>query len=178
MFSFFRKKPPAPPPQAVPEAASAPVPAPTLPEMTPAAAPVATPPAMPAPTTAAIGTLATSAPASTTAVAAVPTPAPAPAPERRGWLDKLKAGLRKTGSSIATVFTGTQIDDALYEELESALLMADTGVKATEHLLADLKKRVKDTKTTDPAAVKGLLDRKSTRLNSSHIQKSRMPSSA
>ncbi|MDT4859069.1 Signal recognition particle receptor FtsY [compost metagenome] len=35
--------------------------------------------------------------------------------------------------------------------------MADTGVKATEHLLADLKKRVKDSKTTDPAAVKGLL---------------------
>ena len=88
------------------------------------------------------------------------TPAVAPAfaaPERKGWLDKLKAGLRKTGSSIATVFTGTQIDDTLYEELETALLMADTGVKATEHLLIDLKKRVKDTKTTDPAAVKGLL---------------------
>jgi fused signal recognition particle receptor len=94
-----------------------------------------------------------------------PTPVPAPvvapvataAPERKGWLDKLKAGLRKTGSSIATVFTGTQIDDTLYEELETALLMADTGVKATEHLLADLKKRVKESKTTDPAAVKGLL---------------------
>ncbi len=83
--------------------------------------------------------------------------AAAPPAERKGWLDKLKAGLRKTGSSIATVFTGTQIDDALYEELETALLMADTGVKATEHLLADLKKRVKDHKTTDPAAVKGLL---------------------
>ena len=81
----------------------------------------------------------------------------APAAPRQSWLDKLKAGLRKTGSSIATVFTGTQIDDALYEELETALLMADTGVKATEHLLADLKKRVKDNKTTDPAAVKGLL---------------------
>ena len=72
-------------------------------------------------------------------------------------MERLKAGLRKTGSSIATVFTGTQIDDALYEELEAALLMADTGVKATEHLLADLKKRVKESKTTDPAAVKGLL---------------------
>ena len=83
--------------------------------------------------------------------------APAAPPERKGWLDKLKAGLRKTGTSIATVFTGTQIDDALYEELETALLMADTGVKATEHLLADLKRRVKDTRTTDPAAVKGLL---------------------
>jgi len=78
-------------------------------------------------------------------------------PERKSWLDKLKAGLRKTGASIATVFTGTQIDDALYEDLESALLMADTGVKATQHLLEDLKRRVKDSKTTDPFAVKGLL---------------------
>ncbi|MCY1533845.1 Signal recognition particle receptor FtsY [compost metagenome] len=95
------------------------------------------------------------------AAQATQSPAPAPAVSeaapRKGWLDKLKAGLRKTGSGIATVFTGTQIDDALYEELETALLMADTGVKATEHLLADLKKRVKDSKTTDPAAVKGLL---------------------
>ncbi len=84
-------------------------------------------------------------------------PPPTAAPVRQGWLDKLKNGLRKTGSSIATVFTGTQIDDALYEELEAALLMADTGVKATTHLLADLKRRVKESKTTDPAAVKGLL---------------------
>lgn len=91
--------------------------------------------------------------------AAAPAPAavPPPAAPRQGWLDKLKAGLRKTGSGITTVFTGTQIDDALYEELESALLMADTGVKATTHLLADLKRRVKESKTTDPAAVKGLL---------------------
>lgn len=81
----------------------------------------------------------------------------AAAPQRQSWLSKLKAGLRKTGNSIASVFTGTQIDDALYEDLESALLMADTGVKATEWLLQDLKRRVKESKTTDPAAVKGLL---------------------
>ena len=78
-------------------------------------------------------------------------------PPRQSWLSKLKAGLRKTGGSIASVFTGTQIDDALYEELETALLLADTGVKATEHLLKDLKARVKATKATDPAAVKALL---------------------
>ncbi len=84
-------------------------------------------------------------------------PAAAPATERKGWLDKLKLGLRKTGSSIATVFTGTKIDDALYEELETALLLADTGVKATDYLLADLKRRVKEARTTDPGAVKGLL---------------------
>ena len=77
--------------------------------------------------------------------------------ERRGWLDKLRRGLRTTGSSIASVFTGTQIDDALYEELESALLMADAGVQATEMLLADLKRRVKETRATEPAAVRHLL---------------------
>ena len=72
-------------------------------------------------------------------------------------MGRLKNGLRKTGSSIATVFTGTKIDEQLYEELEEALLMADTGVKATQHLLDDLRQRVKDSKTTDPAAVKELL---------------------
>ncbi len=77
--------------------------------------------------------------------------------ERTGWLGKLRDGLRKTGSGIAQVFTGTQIDDALYEDLESALLMADAGVKATEYLLADLKRRVKDARITEPSAVKALL---------------------
>ncbi|WP_100409402.1 signal recognition particle-docking protein FtsY [Acidovorax sp. 69] len=121
--------------------------APALPPVPPPAAappagPVAAPVTWPAP--APSSPVTATAPAATTA-------------ERKGWLDRLKAGLRKTGSSIATVFTGTQIDDALYEELEEALLMADTGVKATTHLLTDLKRRVKESKTTDPAAVKGLL---------------------
>ena len=88
---------------------------------------------------------------------AEPQPATEATPARRSWLDKLRQGLRKTGSSIAQVFTGTQIDDALYEELEAALLMADAGVAATEHLLADLKRRVKEAKATDPSQVKGLL---------------------
>ena len=77
------------------------------------------------------------APAPTPLPATVPAPTPATAatpaaPARQSWMERLKSGLRKTGSSIATVFTGTQIDDNLYEELETALLMADTGVKATE----------------------------------------------
>jgi fused signal recognition particle receptor len=89
---------------------------------------------------------------------ASPAPADAPAAAgRQGWLQRLKAGLRKTGSGIATVFTGTRIDDALYEELEAALLMADTGVQATQALLDDLKRRVKDARVTDPAGVKALL---------------------
>jgi len=137
MFSFFKKKfaPSAPPP--APEAAPA----------APVAIPAPEPVAMPAPV-----------PAPEPVQTIEPVPAPAPAPEeRKGWLDRLRHGLRKTGSSIAQVFTGTQIDDALYEELEAALLMADAGVKATEFLLGDLKRRVKEAKATDPKGVRLLL---------------------
>ncbi len=88
---------------------------------------------------------------------APPQAEPIASPSRTGWLDRLKSGLKKTGSSITTVFTGAQIDDALYEELETALLLADTGVPATEQLLADLRRRVKETKATEPAQVKVLL---------------------
>ncbi len=145
MFSFFRKKAPETTAPVQPATPASPPAAPAAPAVTPAVTPVVTPVAPPADTLQA---------APVAGAHAVTAAAPA---ARQGWLTKLKNGLRKTGSSITTVFTGTQIDDALYEELESALLMSDAGVGATEHLLADLKRRVKDSKTTDPAAVKALL---------------------
>jgi fused signal recognition particle receptor len=88
---------------------------------------------------------------------AIPQPT-VPMPEqRRGWMERLRGGLRKTGSGIAQVFIGARIDEALYDELEAALLMADAGPTATRHLLEDLKRRVRDAGVTDPAAVKALL---------------------
>jgi len=143
MFSFFRRKKAAEP---LPDAAPS---TPAAPAESEAAAP-APPPEPPSP------------PAAETPP---PAPAPAPAaepervesPSRDGWLDRLKSGLRRTGASITTVFTGTRIDDALYEDLETALLMADTGVPATEFLLQDLKRRVKEQRATEPAQVKQLL---------------------
>ncbi len=166
-------------PQAAVDApASAPTPASAFPAPAPAPAPPSVTPAVePAAGwwKAAVGKLTGSAPAAAPSpdpelapAPVLPAPAPAPAPAlavetppapatRQSWLDKLRNGLRKTGSSIAQVFTGTQIDEALYEELEAALLMADAGVKATEFLLADLKRRVKDSKATDPKVVKALL---------------------
>jgi fused signal recognition particle receptor len=70
---------------------------------------------------------------------------------------RLTDSLKKTGSGIAQVFTGTRIDEALYEDLEAALLQADAGLPATTWLLEDLRRRVKAAKATDPAAVKALL---------------------
>ncbi len=73
------------------------------------------------------------------------------------FFSKLKSGLQKTNRAIAEVFTGKQIDDALFEELEAALLMSDAGVAATQHLLNDLKARVKASKASNSLQVKALL---------------------
>ncbi len=83
---------------------------------------------------------------------------------RTPWLQRLHMGLRKTGSSIVQVFAATRVDDALFEELEAALLTADAGVKATAYLLGDLKRRVKAHQATEPAAVKALLAQSLTEL--------------
>jgi fused signal recognition particle receptor len=161
MFSFFKKKSPvSPPPSDEPAKPSLPG-APAAPEPeTDAATDKAAPAWM-------FWKKDKTAEPAAEPIAAAPIESPAPAPlapeplpepaARAGWLDRLKHGLRKTGSSIAQVFTGTQIDDALYDELEEALLMADAGVKATEFLLADLKWRVKEAKATEPSAVRELL---------------------
>jgi fused signal recognition particle receptor len=144
MFSFFRKKPPAPP--VTPPPAAAPVPAPGISAPAPTAAPERL---FPASGGSLIGTA---------LVTPMEIPVPAPvAPERQSWMDKLSSGLRKTSTNIAQVFTGAQIDDHLYEELESALLMADAGVKATEFLLADVKRRVAASGATRPVQVKNIL---------------------
>ena len=151
MFSFFKKKlRPAPPPPAV--AALAPLAAPATGD-----ASALTPPSMPP----------LKSPASNGGSmigSALVTPIDIPkaialvvAPERQRWFSKLQDGLRKTGSNISTVFTGSRIDEQLYEDLETALLMADTGVSATEHLLADVKRRVKEGGMTHPVAVRNAL---------------------
>ncbi|MEN9688015.1 MAG: hypothetical protein RI998_12 [Pseudomonadota bacterium] len=75
----------------------------------------------------------------------------------QSWLGRLRSGLQRTGSSIAGVFGGKVIDDALYEELESALLMADAGMAATQHVLKALKQKVKEHGSQDPSQVKALL---------------------
>jgi len=158
MFSYLKKKffsgPPEPtaPADAPPPPAAAPHAAALEVQQAPSAAAAASAPpsaaALPDPTTAA-----------SSANPALPpsTTAPDATLSRLSWFERLKSGLRKTGSSIGSVFIGTQIDEALYEELEAALLQADTGVQATQYLLNDLRLRVKASKTTDPAAVKALL---------------------
>jgi fused signal recognition particle receptor len=161
MFSFFKKKPKDTPPS--PQEPAAPVeppvakaPAP-LPAAASAAASVPAPVPIPAPAAspAAAGVSPSSAASAEAAEEIVPAE---PSPEaRKSWLSRLKSGLSKTSSSLTTLFVGARIDEELYEELESALLMADAGVEATEFLLDGLKKRVKEQKLTEAAQVKAAL---------------------
>nr|WP_175801510.1 signal recognition particle-docking protein FtsY [Burkholderia anthina] len=76
---------------------------------------------------------------------------------KKSWLARLKTGLAKTGSSITGVFVNTKIDEDLYEELETALLMSDAGVDATEYLLGALREKVRVGRLTDPQQVKSAL---------------------
>ncbi len=147
MFSFFKKKSPpaAPATPATAEHAPLPVSAPLAPAS--AAVPSSSSPTPPG------GSLIGSALAAPIAVADVPS---AP-PERQKWLAKLKAGLGKTAASLSGVFGGAKIDEALYEELESALLMADAGVSATQFLTDTLRKKAKAAGVTHPVALKNLL---------------------
>jgi fused signal recognition particle receptor len=86
----------------------------------------------------------------------IPAPDAIPA-ERQKWLDKLKTSLGKTASGISLVFGGSIIDEALYESLEDALLMSDAGVSATQHLLQELRRKVKESGVTHPVALKNIL---------------------
>jgi len=139
MFSFFKKKP-------KPETIVAPEPPPPASSMAPAVD--ATAPALPA--------------EDELVIPAVTTPE-----QKKSWVARLKTGLAKTSSSLTTIFVGARIDDALYEELESALLMADAGVDATQFLLGALKKKVKDEKLTEAQQVKQALRTLLTELLSS-----------
>ncbi|EEO28873.1 signal recognition particle-docking protein FtsY [Oxalobacter paraformigenes] len=73
--------------------------------------------------------------------------------KKQSWLSRLKAGLAKTSANL-NIFGGTTIDEELFEELETALIVSDVGLPATEYLLDSLRKKVKEERLTHPAEIK------------------------
>ncbi len=83
-------------------------------------------------------------------------------PKATGFFKTMLAGLGKTRqnimSSVENALKGFQkIDEALYEELEEALIMADIGVPTATWLIERLRERVKQARATDATEVKALL---------------------
>uniref|UniRef100_UPI004056905E signal recognition particle-docking protein FtsY n=1 Tax=Agathobacter sp. TaxID=2021311 RepID=UPI004056905E len=82
--------------------------------------------------------------------------------EKKGFFSRLVEGLTKTRDNIVSgidaLFNGfSHIDDEFYEELEEILIMGDLGVRATEAILEDLKRKVKEKHIKEPADCKNLL---------------------
>ena len=75
-----------------------------------------------------------------------------------GLFDKLKKGLKKTKESL---FSGigsmlksfTRIDEDLMEELEEILITSDLGMPATEHIMTELRAKIKSEGLKEPADV-------------------------
>jgi fused signal recognition particle receptor len=80
------------------------------------------------------------------------------------WAARLKAGLARTrdvlNTPVSELFVRRKIDEALYEELETALLQADCGVAAARELIQQLRKA----KAEDGEQLKAALKEAVTRL--------------
>lgn len=82
---------------------------------------------------------------------------PAPIADTPSWMSRLRHGLSRTGQSFGGLFVGVKVDEALFEELETALIMSDAGVEATEQLLTALRARVRKERIDQAAGVKAAL---------------------
>jgi fused signal recognition particle receptor len=77
--------------------------------------------------------------------------------EQPGFFGRLRARLNRGDSfltrDLGELFQGRRIDAEALDELETRLLTADVGVEATQHILADLHKRVARNELADVAAL-------------------------
>jgi len=81
-----------------------------------------------------------------------------PEPAKTSWLFRLKSGLAKTravlNTDVSELFSRhPKVDEVLFEELETALLQADVGIRATTRLITDLKRVAKEKKIADGASL-------------------------
>jgi fused signal recognition particle receptor len=75
-----------------------------------------------------------------------------------GLLGKMQRALSRTSRGLGDLFLGAKvIDDDLFEELETLLLMADVGVEATTQIIAQLTERSNRAMLKDGAALQEAL---------------------
>ena len=84
--------------------------------------------------------------------------APADTAVRPGLFARLRKGLNRTSDNLVAglgnlVLGRKIIDDELFEELESQLLMADVGIEATTEIIDRLTERVSRRELADPDAL-------------------------
>jgi fused signal recognition particle receptor len=81
---------------------------------------------------------------------------------KKGFFDRLKSGLAKTRKLLLTdvddiILGSKEIDQALFDELEEALIVADVGPTFTGELIASLKERVRRKELGSPEILRKVL---------------------
>lgn len=78
-----------------------------------------------------------------------------------GFFSRLVSGLKNTKKSFTEklkyVFTGNEIDEDFFEELEYVLISADIGANTTEEILDELRDKIKENKLKKTDECKELL---------------------
>lgn len=79
-----------------------------------------------------------------------------------GLFSKLFEGLKRTKENISRklykAFKGAKLDDEFYDELEYALLSADTGAEATETILTELRERCYQQRLESPEEARAIFE--------------------
>jgi fused signal recognition particle receptor len=80
----------------------------------------------------------------------------------KGFFDRLKSGLSKTRKLLLTdvddiILGSKQIDQALFDELEEALIVADVGPAFAGELIASLREKVKRKELSEPEILRKAL---------------------
>ena len=79
-----------------------------------------------------------------------------------GFFEKIKNGLKKTRTAMASTFGGifsgfSGVNDEFYEELEESMILADMGVETSCKAVELLRQRVKEEKLHDAEEVRNAL---------------------
>jgi len=79
-----------------------------------------------------------------------------------GFFSRLKEGLTRTRESVAgrvdqLVHAYKELDEDFYEDLADVLVLADVGVKTSDEVVSELKRRVREQKIGDPAQAREVL---------------------
>lgn len=78
-----------------------------------------------------------------------------------GFFSKISEGLKRTRDSLGQlfdgVFSGGSVSDELFDDLEEALVLGDTGAATAAAICEELRKRVKKDGVTDPEKVREML---------------------
>ena len=100
-------------------------------------------------------------PASATA-ADTGAPSDAQSEEKKGLFSRLWQGLSKTRTSVAgrvdeLIEATEEIDDDFYEDLVDILIMSDMGVRTSDKVIAELRRRVEAERITDARKAREIL---------------------